>query len=63
MVQLDSATALMLGRCLLVCSVDVIVVCFEVFCGLAGCTTSSGVISRSACRSGGAGRWASPSGR
>ena len=40
------------GGSLVACSVDLIVVSFEVFCALAGCITSSGVKRRSVCRGG-----------
>ena len=56
---MDSATALILCRSghgsSALSSVDLMVVSCEVFCALAGCMTSSGVIRRSACRSGSAG--------
>ena len=38
---------------LVACSVDLIVVSFEVFCGLVGCITSSGAKRRSVCRGSG----------
>ena len=40
------------GGSLVACSVDLIVVSFEVFCALVGCITSSGVKRRSVCRGG-----------
>ena len=55
---LGSVTALIFcrsgGGSLVACSVDLIVVSFEVFCALVGCITSSGVKRRSD-RRGGAG--------
>ena len=40
------------GGSLVACSVDLIVVSFEIFCALIGCITSSGVQRRSVCRGG-----------
>ena len=55
-VPLGSVTAVVFCRsgcgCLVACSVDLIVVSFEVFCALVGCSTSSGVKRLSVCQGG-----------
>ena len=55
-VPLGTVTALIFCRSgcgsLVACSVDLIVVSFEVFCALVGCITSSGVKRLSVCRGG-----------
>ena len=65
-VPLGSVTALIFCRSgcgfLVACSVDLIVVSFEVFCALVGCITSSGVKRLSVCRGAGSGGCCRPVG-